>query len=125
MPKSLIMYFNIVSLYIVHLLDNRKTLRRKLITSNGKLPQGKSVVDYIAITVLVNLADSNVFLELNEHSLETPIQDEYHIFKLIKAIAKCYTKVRFYQLGREETERSTEEKIRKKKTKELVLFKNQ
>ena len=101
-----------------------QTIRRKLLASNGNLPQGKCVVDRIAITVLGNLANSNVFSDLNEHSLETPVNEEYHIFKLIKVIAKCYTKVRFYHLGREETERLTKEKIRKKLTK-LVLFKNQ
>ena len=104
--------------------ETEKTIRRKLIASNGKLPHGKNFVDRIAITVLGNLGDSNVFSDLNEHALATPIEEEYHIFKMIKVIAKCYSKVRFYQLGREETEGLTREKIRKKLSK-LVLFKNQ
>ena len=94
--------------------ETEKIIRRKLFASNWNLPQGKCVVDRIAITVLGNLANSNVFLDLNEHSLETPVNEEYHIFKLIKVIAKCYTKVCFYQLGREETESLTKEKIRSK-----------
>ena len=104
--------------------ETEKIIIRKLNASNGKLPRGKNIVDRIAITALGILGDSNVFEELNEHSFTFPMEEENHVFKLIKVIAKCYSKIRFYQLGRQETENFTGQKIRKK-LKKLVLFKNQ
>ena len=104
--------------------ETDKIIQRKLIACNGKLPREKHLVDRIALTVLSNLGDSNVFEELNEHALETPIDEEYHIFQIVKIIAKCYCKIRFHHLAKMENETITGTKIRNILNK-LVLFKNQ
>ena len=54
-------------------------------------------------SILSGLATSEVFSELNEHSLQFPLDEEYHIFALIKMIVKCYCKVRFHRLAMEES----------------------
>ena len=93
-------------------------------STNDKLPHGEGVPDAIATVVLNNLGNSDIFSELNEHALESPVGEEYHIFSLIKIIAKCYCKIRFYHLGKQETAKVAGSKIRKKLSK-LILFQGQ
>ena len=95
-----------------------------LISTSGKLPHCKGIPDAIATAVLNNLGNTEVFSELNDHALESPIGEEYHIFSLIKMIAKSYCKIRFYHLGKLETEKVKGPNIRKKLSK-LILFQGQ
>ena len=104
--------------------ETEKCVQRMLIKSNGKLPQCRRVPDAIATAVLTCLGNSEVFSELNEHSLEFPSDEEYHIFALIKVIVKCYCKVRFHRLALEETEKVRGQNIRSKLHR-TILFSNQ
>ena len=101
--------------------ETEKIIQRRLTASSGRLPYGKGIPDRIAITVLDVLGNSSVFSELNDHALESPVGEEYHIFTLIKIIAKCYCKVRFYHLGKQETEKIQDTKIRKKLSKQILF----
>ena len=51
-------------------LETEKSIVRMLIETNGKLPQGKGIPNAIATAILSGLATSEVFSELNEHSLQ-------------------------------------------------------
>ena len=104
--------------------ESEKSIQKMLNVTNGKLPLSTGIPDAIAISVLSALGSSNIFSELNSHMLEAPIYEENHVFALIKTIAKCYCKTRFYHLGKEEAAKLTGQKIRKKLSK-LILFENQ
>ena len=104
--------------------ETEKAVERMLNSTSGKLPHCKGVPDAIATAVLNNLGNTEVFSELNDHALESPIGEEYHIFSLIKMIAKSYCKIRFYHLGKLETEKVKGPNIRKKLSK-LILFQGQ
>ena len=104
--------------------ETEKIIRRMLNSTNDKLPHGEGIPDAIATVALNNLGNSDIFSELNEHALESPVGEEYHIFSLIKVIAKYYCKIRFYHLGRQETDKLSGSKIRKKLSK-LILFQGQ
>ena len=101
-----------------------KSIMRMMNVNNGRLPLSKGIPDAIAHSVLGVLGNSNVFLDLNEHMLETSFSEENHIFALIKTITKCYCKIRMYHIGKEATVKLTGQKIRKKLSK-LILFENQ
>ena len=94
--------------------ETDKIIQRKLIASNGNLQRGEKLMDRVAITVLGNLGFSKVFEDLNDHAQESPEDEEYHIFHVIKTIAKCYSKIRFHHhLAKQETQKMTGSKIRK------------
>ncbi|CAL4085223.1 unnamed protein product, partial [Meganyctiphanes norvegica] len=101
--------------------ETEKKTQRMLNRTGGNLPHGRGVPDAIATAVLTGLGHSSVFSELNDHALETPVGEEYHIFAMIKIIAKCYCRVRFYHLAKQETDKITGEKIRKRNNK-LTLW---
>ena len=87
------------------------------------MPQSKGLPDAIASSVLSNINKTNIFPELDEHMLDTTV-DNNHTFILVKITSKCYSKVRFYHLGKSITEQQSENKVRKRLTK-LVLFNHQ
>ena len=60
--------------------ETEKAVERMLNSTSGKLPHCKGVPDAIATAVLNNLGNTEVFSELNDHALESPIGEEYHIF---------------------------------------------
>ena len=94
-----------------------------LASTNGGLPQGEGIPDAIAASVLKGINIQATFQELDEHMLDTMVNDN-QFFTLIKTISKCYCKVRLYQLGKRTTEMATKTKVRKKLNK-LVLFEHQ
>ena len=104
--------------------DTEQSIERMLKESNGRLPQGTGIPNAIATAVLGGLRTSDIFPELNEHSLEFPIGEEYHSFALVKMIANCYCKVRFHHLAKKATEMATNVNIRKKLHK-LIIFSGQ
>ena len=101
-----------------------KSIMRMMNVNNGRLPLSKGIPDATAHSVLGVLGNANVFLDLNEHMLETSFSEENHIFALIKTITKCYCKIRMYHIGKEASVKLTGQKIRKKLSK-LILFENQ
>ena len=92
-------------------------------STNEKLPQVRGIPDAIATAVSSGIDSANIFKNLDEHMLDTPVNDN-HTFSLIKTISQCYSKVRLYHLGKEATEKLDRNKVRKKLNK-LVLFKHQ
>ena len=84
-------------------LETEHCFQRMLKTTGGKLPQSKGLPDAIASSVLSNINKTNIFPELDEHMLDTTVDDN-HTFILVKTISKCYSKVRFYHLGKSITE---------------------
>ena len=64
-----------------------------------------------------------VFVGLRDHMLDHSIS-ENHVFQLVKLIAKSYSRVILFHLGKEFSSESIGEKIRKKYGK-LIHFKNQ
>ena len=94
-----------------------------LTATGGSLPHSKGITDAITVSVLGALNLTTIFRELDNHMFESAV-DENHVFGLIKIIAKCYCKIRFYHLGKETTENLSGKKIRKKLSK-LVLFNHQ
>ena len=103
--------------------ETEKCFQRMLASTNGRLPQGEGIPDAIAVSVLNGVNIQATFKELDEHMLDTTVNDN-HVFKLIKTVSKCYCKVRLYQLGKTITEMSTITKVRKKLNKS-VLFEHQ
>ena len=85
-----------------------------LITTNGKLPQGKGIPDAIALSVLWALGTSQIFQELALHCTEFPLDEEYHIYALIKPIVKCYYKIRFHRLAKVDTAQAQGQNMRSK-----------
>ena len=103
-------------------LETEKCFQRFLLSTDGKLPQSKGLPSAIASTVLSEIDMANTFQDLDEHMLDTTVDDN-HLFKLIKSISESYSKVRLYQLGKTAMEVS-KNKVRKKLNK-LVLFNHQ
>ena len=64
-----------------------------------------------------------IFTDLTLHMMELPVTDN-HVFELVKKVAKSYSKVRFYHMGKEYSDKVTGQKVRKKLYK-LIHFKNQ
>ena len=79
-----------------------KCFERLLNATGGNLPQTKGIPDAIAVSVLGSTNLSKVFIELDNYMVDSPV-DKNHVFTLIKLIAKCYCKIRFYHLGTETT----------------------
>ena len=94
-----------------------------MLLSTGKLPQCIGIADAIATSVLGGIDHSKIFKELENHMLDTPVNDN-HVYGLIKTIAKCFCKVRLYHLGKEAAAKLHGKKVRKKLSK-LVLFNHQ
>ena len=94
-----------------------------LASTNGRLLQGEEIPDAIAVSVLNGVNIQETFKELDEHMLDTTVNDNY-VFKLIKTVSKCNCKVRLYQLGKTTTEMATKTKVKKKLNKR-VLFEHQ
>ena len=91
--------------------------------TGGHLPESKGLPNAIATSVLTTINMATMFKDLDEHMLDTTVTDN-HTLTLIKAISTCYSKVRFYHLGKLYTDNMSSNKIRKKLTK-LVLFQHQ
>ena len=92
-------------------------------STGGKLPRSKGLPDAIVSTVLSNINKANTFPELDEHVLDTTVDDN-NVFTLVKTISRCYSRGRFYHLGKSITEQQSDNKVRKRLTK-LVLFNHQ
>ena len=84
---------------------------------------GPGIQDAISRSVLEEINLSVVFRDLRSHMMDNSVNDN-HVYGLIKSITKMYSKVRMYHLGREQTQKISGEKIRKKYVK-LIHFKNQ
>ena len=84
---------------------------------------GKGIQDAIATSVLANINISQIFRELDEHMMDSAVNDN-HTFHLVKMISKCYCKIRLYHLGKEFTAKMAGTVVRKKLSK-LILFKHQ
>ena len=71
-------------------IEAEKAITKMLLTTNGKLPQGKGIPDAIASSVLWALGNSQIFQELALHCTEFPLDEEYHIYaiKIILCINK-------------------------------------
>lgn len=82
--------------------ETEKCFERLLAVTGGNLPRTKGIPDAIAVSVLGSTNHSKVFTELDNHMVDSPV-DENHVFALIKSIAKSYSKIRFYHLGKETT----------------------
>ena len=103
--------------------ETEKCFERMPTSTNEKLPQVRGIPDAIATTILSGIDSVNIFKNLHEHMLDTPVNAN-HTFSLIKTISHCYSKVCLYHLGKEATEKLDRNKVRKKLNK-LVLFKHQ
>ena len=68
-------------------------------STNENLPQVRGIPDAIATAVSSGIDSANIFKNLDEHMLATPVNDN-HTFSLIKTISQCYSKVRLYHLGK-------------------------
>ena len=66
-------------------------------STNEKLPQVRGIPDAIATAVSSGIDSANIFKNLDEHMLDTPVNDN-HTFSLIKTISQCYGEVRFTTL---------------------------
>jgi len=88
-----------------------------------KPPAGNAVQMRLINQVLSYLIDSDVFLSLNQHSMETdPLHD--HRVRLMKIICKQYFGVRFFHAGKVYTLSLQGDKVRSLLTK-TVIFKGQ
>ena len=92
--------------------EAEKAITQMLLTTNGKLPQGKGIPDAIALSVLWALGNSQIFQELALHCTEFPLDEEYHIYALIKEIVKCYCKIRFHRLAKVDTAQAQGQNMR-------------
>lgn len=81
------------------------------------------IPDAIASAVLGDLNMDSVFKELTGHMADSTVLDN-HVFRLIKTIVKCYSKVKLHHLGKAATQKCAGPQIRKRLCK-LVLFKHQ
>ena len=102
--------------------ETEKCFERMRTSTNEKLPQVRGIPDAITTIVLSGIDSANIFKNLDEHMLDTPVNDNY-TFSLIKTISQCYSKVSIYHLGKEATEKLDRNKVRK--LNKLVLFKHQ
>ena len=66
-------------------LETEHCFQRMLKTTGGKLPQSKGLPDTIASSVLSNINKTNIFPELDEHMLDTTVDNNY-TFILVKTI---------------------------------------
>ena len=86
-----------------------------LTLTGGKLPQSKRQPNAIVSTVLCNINKANTFPELDEHMLNTTVDDN-HIFTLVMTISRCYSRVWFYHLGKSITKQQSDNNVRKRLT---------
>ena len=84
--------------------EAEKCFERMPTSTNEKLPQIRGIPDAIATTVLSGTDSANIFKNLDEHMLDTLLNDN-NTFNLIKNISQCYCKVRLYHLGKEALEK--------------------
>ena len=103
--------------------ETERCLQRMLAVTEGHFPNGCGVSDAIVPAVLGSLPVSSLFQELDNHLFHSPVGDN-HVIQLIKNVIKCYSKVKFYHLGKKANDDGSGEKIRKKLSK-LILFKHQ
>ena len=94
-----------------------------LAVTEGHLPNGCGISNAIVQAVLGFLPVSSHFQVLDHHLFDSPVGDN-HVIQLIKNVIKCYSKVKFYHLGKKANDDASGEKIRKKLCK-LILFKHQ
>ena len=94
-------------------LEAEKCFQRLLFSTAGKLPQCRGVQNAVSASVLEKFASINVFLELHDHMKDCAVENN-HVFSLVKAITKCYCKIRFHHLGKRATSTLHDNKIRKK-----------
>ena len=103
--------------------ETEKCFQRMLAVTDGQLPHARGIPDAFVVAVLASLSIPSLFTELDSHLFDSPV-GENHVVQLIKSIIKSYCKVKFYHLGKNTTENSSGQKIRKKLNK-LVLFNHQ
>ena len=100
-----------------------KKFRKLLNTTNGKAPLSKGVTGAISMSVMKDLQLKTIFPDLTEHMRETDVTDN-HFFNLIKSVCKNYCKIRMFHIGKQITNKISQDKIKKKYSK-LILFKSQ
>ena len=89
----------------------------------GNLLKSEGLPDAFAFHVLSAVSSKNMFPELDEHMLDTTVDDN-HMCKLILKSSHTYSKVSFFQLGKELTGLVSKKRVRKKFNK-LVIFNHQ
>lgn len=103
--------------------ETEKCFQRMLATTEGELPLTSGIQEAFVMAVLSYLPIKNLLKDLDDHLFDsTP--GENHVVQLIKAIIRTYCKVKFYDLGKRNTENLSGKKIRKNLNK-LVLFQHQ
>ena len=70
------------------------------------------IPDAVASAVLADLNVNSVFKELTGHMVNSTVMDN-HVFRLIKTIARCYSKIKLHHLGKVATQNTAEQHITK------------
>ena len=79
--------------------ETESCFQRMLATTNGELPKSEGLPDAFASHVLSAVSSKNMFPDLDEHMLDTTVDDN-HMCKVVKTISHCYSKVGFSNLGK-------------------------
>ena len=110
---------------VVRICESTELFIQRILNCNdGALPQhSNNFVSTLTLSVVTELTEKNIFLDLNDHMLESTVQSN-HVYTLMKCITQCFIKIRMHALARSYTEKITGKKVRKQLSK-LVLFKHQ
>ena len=65
-------------------LETERCFQRMLKSTGGKLPQTKGLPDAIASSVLCNINKADTFPELDEHMLDTTVDDNHTFTQMLQ-----------------------------------------
>lgn len=100
--------------------------RKVMSITNGKMPREDNFINQFILTISKNFyTNSNIFRSLRtDHMYNTSIFEENHLTRLIKMVVSNYTRIRVFNLCKEQTLEIKGNLIRKTLSK-LILFNNQ
>lgn len=101
-------------------------LRRILFITDKKIPNEKNFHKILVTTVSQKFYGTalELFPTLAQHHLENAVNEEPHLFVLIKQIVACYTKIRLFNLLKKYTLVIQGPSVRRQLNK-LILFNHQ
>lgn len=101
-------------------------LRKILFVTNKKIPNDRNFHKILVTTISQKFYETalELFPTLAQHHLENAVNEEPHVFILIKEIVTCYTKIRIYNLLKKYTLVIQGPSVRRQLNK-LILFNHQ
>ena len=104
-------------------LETERVIQRLMRQTCGRLPQGPGITRAVTTAVLTNTRVLQLFPELHHHQFDTEVEDN-HVHELVKSVSSHFTRIRFYHMGKENTNAVTGEKVRQF-LKRTIIFKHQ